>query len=72
MHCIVRRAHGGATDDDNRTARATGQRPDRRSPRRHRLAIHVIGRAANALILGLVRSGLSDPRLLNFRFQMIL
>ncbi len=53
MHCIVRRACGGSTDDDNQTARATGHRPDRRSPRRDFLAIPVIGRAANALILGL-------------------
>src|SRR5712692_10350974 len=53
MHCIVCRAWGGSTDDDNRTARATGHRPNRRSPRRDRMAIPVIGRAANALILGL-------------------
>lgn len=53
MHCIVRRACGGPTDDDNRTARATGHRPDRRRPRPDLMAIHVIGRAANALILGL-------------------
>jgi hypothetical protein len=54
MHCIVRRAGGGSTDDDNPTARPTGHRPDSRSPRRDRVAIPVISRAANALILGLV------------------
>jgi hypothetical protein len=53
MHGIVRRACGGSTDDDNQTARTTGHRPDRRSPRRDFMAIPLIGRAANALILGL-------------------
>ena len=55
MHYIVRRACGGSTDDDNRTARATGHRPDRGTPRCSRMAIPVIGRLANALILGLGR-----------------
>jgi len=53
MHCTVQRVCEGSTDDDNPTAKATGQRPVRRSPRRDRMAIPVIGRAANALILGL-------------------
>ena len=42
--------------NDNLEGAATGQGPEGRSPRRDLMAIHVVGRAANALILGLARS----------------
>ncbi len=43
----------GSADDDNRTRAATGDGPEWRSPGRDRRPIPLIGRAANALILGL-------------------
>ena len=49
---IVRRACGGSTDDDNRTARATGHRPDRQSPRRDLIAMHVIAEPQTRLFWG--------------------
>jgi hypothetical protein len=66
MHCSGYHASGGLVDDDNRTAPQPGHPPDRRSLYCDRMAIPVIGRAANALILGLV------PRFRFLRLAMIL
>jgi hypothetical protein len=44
----------GSADNDNLTGAATGHRPDGGGLRRDLLEISVVGRAANALILGLV------------------
>ena len=44
----------GSAEDDNLVGAATGHCPDGEGPRRDLMAIHVVGRAANALILGLV------------------
>src|SRR3990172_4918440 len=53
MHCTVSGERGGSGDDDHQPARATGYHPDGRRPCGHLLPICVVGRPANALILGL-------------------
>ena len=53
MHETLLRDVEDQPTNDNLAGTATGHRAEGRGPRRDRIAIRVVGRAANALILGL-------------------